>query len=73
MHCTIGSTISGKKVGNFGDAAIFSTDHSKPINSLIGGLIYSKDLKLINNLRSLQKKLPSLSRAHQYLCERVLI
>jgi len=64
---TIGSTISGKKVGNFGDAAIFSTDHSKPINSLIGGLIYSRDLKLINNLRSLQKKLPSLSRAHQYL------
>ena len=70
---TLGSSIDGNKVGNFGDAAIFSTDHSKPINSLIGGLIYSNDLNLIDNLRSYQRKLPSLSKSHQYLLWRELL
>ena len=64
---TLESSIDGKKVGNFGDAAIFSTDHSKPINSLIGGLIYSNNNKLINNLRSSQKQLPHLKKSHEYL------
>lgn len=64
---TLESSIDGTKVGNFGDAAIFSTDHSKPINSLIGGLIYSCDIELINNLRCSQKKLPSLKKSHESL------
>ena len=34
---TLGSKYKDIKVGNFGDAAIFSTDHTKPINTLIGG------------------------------------
>jgi perosamine synthetase len=48
---TVNSSFKGINVGNFGDAALFSTDHSKPINTILGGLIYSKDDNLINKLR----------------------
>ena len=36
---TLDSAYDGKKVGNWGDAAIFSTDHSKPLNTLVGGFL----------------------------------
>ena len=49
---TLGSKINDIVVGNFGDAALFSTDHGKPINTMIGGMIYLKDKKLANLLRS---------------------
>ena len=49
--CTLGSKVNDKIVGNFGDAALFSTDHTKPINALIGGLIYTKNLKLYKSLK----------------------
>ncbi len=39
---SFGSSIDGIKVGDFGDASIFSTDHTKPINSYTGGFIYTK-------------------------------
>jgi dTDP-4-amino-4,6-dideoxygalactose transaminase len=48
------SKINKKSVGNFGDAAIFSTDHSKPINTIIGGLIYTNNKKIFNKLLSYQ-------------------
>ena len=52
----LGSKYKNKKVGTFGDAAIFSTDHSKPINALIGGLAYSENPKIIKKIRDIQKK-----------------
>jgi len=48
---TFSSSFNGINVGNFGDAALFSTDHSKPINTILGGLIYSRDNNLIKKLR----------------------
>jgi len=48
---TLGSKVNGRQVGNFGDAAIFSLDHSKPINSIIGGLIYTRDKTIYRNLQ----------------------
>jgi dTDP-4-amino-4,6-dideoxygalactose transaminase len=51
---TLGSTLNNKKVGTFGNAAIFSTDHSKPINTIIGGFIYSEDSTIIEKLRIVQ-------------------
>ncbi len=51
---TLGSTINGFCVGNFGDAALFSTDHSKPLNTITGGLIYSKKAWIIESLKSSQ-------------------
>jgi len=54
------SKINKKKVGNFGDAAIFSTDHSKPINTIIGGLIYTNNKKIFNKLLSYQARVSEL-------------
>ena len=51
---TLGSRINGVTCGNFGDAALFSTDHSKPINTLSGGLVYTKDSSLLDKLREIQ-------------------
>ncbi len=50
----MGSSINGKICGNFGDAALFSTDHSKPINTISGGLIYTKSKHLYHGLKSRQ-------------------
>jgi perosamine synthetase len=58
---TLGSKIKNKKVGNFGDAAIFSTDHSKPINTLMGGIVYTKNYFLYKKLKKIEKDLPELS------------
>lgn len=57
---SLGSKIDGVAVGNFGDAALFSTDHSKPINTLIGGLIYTRDTTLANRLIKAQAAAPEL-------------
>ena len=62
---TFDSSINNIKVGNFGDAAIFSTDHTKPINTLIGGFIYSKNIKLIKTLKNKQKNFPILNKEKQ--------
>lgn len=59
------SSISGIKVGNWGNAAIFSTDHSKPLNTLIGGFLYTKDRILYEKIRDDCKILPHLDKAHQ--------
>lgn len=36
---SFGSTLNGRALGTFGDAAIYSFDHSKPVNALIGGAV----------------------------------
>jgi dTDP-4-amino-4,6-dideoxygalactose transaminase len=62
---TLGSKVNGTAVGNFGDAALFSTDHSKPLNTLIGGLVYTKNTELANLLRASQANYPHLSIVRQ--------
>jgi len=52
---TLGSSIKGVSVGNFGDAALFSTDHSKPLNTITGGCIYSRSERIIESLKSSQQ------------------
>ena len=52
---SLGSGINGVSVGNFGDAAIFSTDHSKPINTLTGGLVYTCNHVLFKKLLTFQE------------------
>ena len=49
---SVSSEKNGIRVGNFGNAAIFSTDHSKPINTLIGGLAYTGNSDLYKKLRA---------------------
>lgn len=62
---TLGSTSNGTKVGNFGDAAIFSTDHTKPLNTLIGGFLYTRNSKLFNKITYNSSSIPQLDFAHQ--------
>jgi perosamine synthetase len=52
---TVGSKINGVEVGNFGDAALFSIDHSKPLNVFIGGLIYTRKKDLYKKLKMIQE------------------
>ncbi|MCK5608098.1 DegT/DnrJ/EryC1/StrS family aminotransferase [Candidatus Pacearchaeota archaeon] len=62
---TLESSIFGVKVGNWGDAAIFSTDHSKPLNTIIGGFLYTKNQSLYDKVRNFSDKLPQLDQKHQ--------
>ena len=55
------SKSKGIKVGNFGDAALFSFDHTKPLNAFSGGIIYSKNHELIDELREISDKSDRLS------------
>lgn len=62
---TLDATVDGVKVGNWGDAAIFSTDHSKPLNTLIGGFLYATNKALYEKVRKTHETLPQLSKDHQ--------
>lgn len=59
------SSIKGIKVGNWGDAALFSTDHSKPLNTIIGGMLYTKNSSLHEKVSSIAKTAAPLSPEHQ--------
>mgnify|MGYP002009489508 CR=1 FL=1 len=61
---SIESTLNDISVGNWGDAAIFSTDHTKPINTLIGGFLYSNNASLMKKVKAYQQALPDLSFHH---------
>jgi len=58
---TVGSKLNGVVCGNFGGAALFSTDHSKPLNTITGGLVYTKDYDLFKSLKEIQKNSQPLS------------
>lgn len=71
---TLGSTLDGRVAGTWGDAAIFSTDHSKPLNTLIGGLLYTQDAALAAKVRAQQAAAPMLETAHRHrLWRRMLL
>lgn len=61
----LGSSINDVPLGNFGDAAIFSTDHTKPLNTLIGGFFYTKDEKLFNAVKNTFESAKDLSLEHK--------
>tara|TARA_B110000977_G_C11089312_1_gene496079 strand:+ start:3497 stop:4789 length:1293 start_codon:yes stop_codon:yes gene_type:complete len=64
---SVGSKFMDKNIGTFSDASIFSTDRSKPINSILGGLIYTKNKKLYKSLKVIQDQSKSLSKNKQDL------
>ena len=57
---SVGSRIEGTQVGDFGHAALFSTDHTKPLNTLVGGLMYSQNPELVRELQALANNSPEL-------------
>ena len=62
---SLGSSLDTVSVGNWGDAALFSTDHSKPLNTLIGGFLYTKNKDLFNRIKKHWENIPQLSKDHQ--------
>jgi dTDP-4-amino-4,6-dideoxygalactose transaminase len=62
---TFGSSVNNKIVGNFGDAALFSCDHTKPINTLVGGLIYTSCELLHNKLQGIKESAPEVETIRQ--------
>ena len=62
---SLGTTVGGRTVGDFAHAAIFSTDHTKPINTLIGGMLYTQDQGLAGRLRAERLILEDLSVTKQ--------
>jgi perosamine synthetase len=62
---TLDSSIDGTRVGNFGDAALFSTDHSKPINTILGGLLYTRDKDLYQKIKNETQDILHLDFNHQ--------
>jgi perosamine synthetase len=70
---TLGSSVDGVVCGNFGDAALFSTDHSKPLNTLTGGLIYTKNTALFEKLKEVQSGSGLLSVEKQQALWRQLL
>ncbi len=71
---SLDSSIGGKKAGNWSDAAIFSTDHTKPLNTLIGGLLYTREKSLYEKISAFRNTLPGLDSGHQErLYEQILL
>lgn len=62
---SMGSFFKGKQIGNWGDAAIFSTDHTKPLNTLVGGFVYTQNRNLAYDVRKIQEECDALSKEHQ--------
>ena len=62
---SFGSELNGKKLGKWGDASLFSFDHSKPLNCFLGGCIYTENEILNDQLHGYRDKLPDLSQVHQ--------
>ena len=61
---SLGSTYKGKQVGTWGDAAIFSTDHTKPLNTLIGGFVYTEVEELVETLKAFRRLCSEFKRTH---------
>ena len=61
------SEYQGIKLGNFGDAALFSFDHTKPLNAFSGGIIYSKNIELIDELKKISINSERISLKKQLL------
>lgn len=62
----LGATVNGKPVGSFGDAAFFSFEVTKMINTFGGGIVIARDSEIINATRAFNAAEPdgyvSLSR-----------
>lgn len=62
---TLDSSYRKKTVGNFGDASIFSSDHTKPTNTIIGGFCYAKDRETYEKINAGYSKIRTLDTGHQ--------
>ena len=62
---SVGSKYNNKILGEWGDAALFSIDHSKPLNCMIGGLLYLNNESYFQKIKKFRDKIPNLNKKHQ--------
>ena len=58
-HC-LGAEYRGRKLGTYGDAAIFSFGSDKAVSSVRGGAVITNDAAIFSRLKNYQARLPSL-------------
>lgn len=56
----LGATYRGAQAGSLTEAAFFSTDHSKMIGTMMGGVVTTSDESLAANLQRIRNRIPSL-------------
>ena len=61
---SLGSTYQGQMAGTFGQAAFFSSEHSKCISTGLGGMATTSDEALAQKLRAFQQTCPFPSRSY---------
>lgn len=61
---TLGSVYKRRMLGTWGDAAIFSSDHTKPINTLIGGYLYTENKDLAERVRIFRNSCEDITKEH---------
>lgn len=75
---SLGAKYKGKKAGSLTEVAFFTTDHSKIINTHLGGMAVTNDPIIANRLREIQLKSPFLDKKltasilRTFLCEYLL-
>jgi len=62
---TLESRFKEIKLGNYGDASLFSFDHTKPLNGFSGGAIYTKQKLLYEKLQIAHEEIGTLSKKKQ--------
>lgn len=55
---TIGGIYKDKKLGTFGDAAIFSFGRDKAVSSVFGGVVITNRRKIADNIKKIKEKSP---------------
>ncbi|MEK6730708.1 MAG: aminotransferase class I/II-fold pyridoxal phosphate-dependent enzyme [Pseudomonadota bacterium] len=58
----LGATYKGKKAGSLADVAYFSTDHSKVISTVLGGMVTTNNDEWATKIRAIQQSSPFLTR-----------
>ncbi|MFG1691084.1 DegT/DnrJ/EryC1/StrS family aminotransferase [Gemmatimonadota bacterium] len=61
----LGARHRGRPVGTFGDAAFFTTDHSKVVNTFLGGMVTTADACLAERVRTVQAAAGRISRGQE--------
>ena len=70
----LGASWKGQSVGSLGDVAFFSTDHSKVISTMLGGMVTTNDAGIAERIRLIYERSSFLSERHlKKMCRTFLI
>ena len=64
----LGASWKGLPVGSLTEVAFFSTDHSKVINTLYGGMVTTNNKDIAQKIKSIYDRSPKLSILQQKKC-----